>query len=237
MAVASSRHAAAGAELSTGARLYRLCQLPGGGHSRLLAREDRAELSAQAVLTLASVPRVALRGTYHLSGYSADADLLVWLAAPAPDALQDALSAFRQTPLASAFAPVWSAFGMHRRADEGRAPAAAYYRGESALRYLSMLPIVHTQEWHSLPTSGQRRLEADLDRALRHQADVLVSPVCANGLGPHELLLALEAGEPARLVDVVRDVEASEARRYIDGPLAAITGVRKPLGEIIDSLP
>ena len=69
------------------------------------------------------------------------------------------------------------------------------------------------------------------------QTDVLVSPVCANGFGRHESLLALEACEPGRLIDVVRDVEASEARRYIDGPLAAITGVRKPLGEIIDSLP
>ena len=104
MAVASSRHAAGRGRSFPQELAYTACaSFRAVDTSRLLAREDRAELSAQAVLTLASVPRVALRGTYHLSGYSADADLLVWLAAPAPDALQDALSAFRQTPLASAF--------------------------------------------------------------------------------------------------------------------------------------
>lgn len=205
--------------------------------STLLAREDRAELSAQAVRTLASVPRVALRGTYDMAGYRADADLLLWLAAPVPDALQDALSAFRQTPLAYAFEPVWSAFAVHRPADVGKLTPAAYFRGEPALRYLCLCPITYAAEWHSLPVSGQRRMDTDRDRVLRQYSEVLVSSVTAAGLGPYDAILALEAADAGHLVDAIRDLGASESRRYIDGPLAAMTGVRRPLGEIVAALP
>jgi chlorite dismutase len=238
MAVVSSRQAAKGRSFPQELAYTAFASFRASDSPRLLSREDRSEMSAQAVLTLASVPRVALRGTYHVSGYGAEADLLLWLAAPTPDALQDALSAFRQTPLASAFDPVWSAFGMHRGPEPGRVVSiAAYYRGDSALRYTCVLPIVHAQEWHSLPSSGQRRLEADLDRALKHTPGALISLVTASGLGRCELLLAVEASDPGMLVDVVRDIEASEYRRYVSGPLVAITGARKPLAEIVDSLP
>lgn len=205
--------------------------------STLLAREDRVALSAQAVQTLASVPHVALRGTYDPSGYRADTDLLLWLAAPVPDALQDALSAFRQTPLACALEPVWSAFAVHRPADVDKMTPAAYFRGEPALRYLCLCPLTHTAEWHSLQMSGQRRMENDRDRILRQYGEVLVNSVSAAGLGPYDAILALESGDVGQLVDVIRDLGASESRRYIDGPLVAMTGVRKPLGEIVGALP
>jgi chlorite dismutase len=203
----------------------------------MLAPEDRAGLSAQALQTVASVPQVALRGIYHMSGYSAEADLLLWLAAPAPDALQDGLSAFRQTPLAAGLESVWSAVALHRPPEVRRWGAAAYFQGDSARRYLCVCPINHTAEWHELQISAQRRLESDRDRLLQSAGDVLVNSVSAVGLGAHELIIALEADDVARLSDVVRDLGATEARRYISGPLATMTGVRKPLGEIVDSLP
>jgi chlorite dismutase len=205
--------------------------------STLLAREDRGSLSAQAVQTLASVPQVALRGTYDTSGYQSGADLLLWLAAPTPDALQDALAAFRQTPLACAFEPIWSAFAVHRTHDLKHWSAAAYFRGEAALRYVCVCPTNHTPEWHALAPQARRRVETDRDRMLRQYGDVLISSVNATGLGPYETILTLEASELGRLVDVIDDLGSTEGSRYVSGPLMAIAGVRKPLGEIVDMLP
>jgi chlorite dismutase len=180
---------------------------------------------------------VALRGTYDTTGYRADADLLVWLAAPAPEALQDALSEFRRTPLGSALVPVWSAFGVHGQSDLGNRGAPAYFRGEAARRYVCVCSINHTSDWHALPAVDRRRLQADGDRAYKHHAQVIASAVGAFGLGDSESILAIESHELAGIVDLMRDVGAADNRRYISGPLSFFTGVRKPLAEIVEALP
>ena len=205
--------------------------------SILLVREDRAPLAAQAVRALSAGREVALRGTYDTAGYRADADLLLWLAASDPDALQEALAQFRQTLLGSALLPVWSAFGVHSHSEAGSRGAAAWYRGESALDYVCVCSINHTSAWHALPVAEQRRLQAEGDRAFRYHADVIVSPAAAFGLGESESLLAIECDELAGIVDVTRDLATAATRSYISGPLSFFTGARRPLAEIVEALP
>jgi len=48
---------------------------------------------------------------------------------------------------------------------------------------------------------------------------------------------ALETDELWRLVDVIHELGAVACSRYITGPLMALTGARKPLGEIVEALP
>ena len=57
---------------------------------------DAAATGAEAEASLAAA---TLRGAYHLTGFRAEADVMLWLTADSSDALQDALGAFRHTEL------------------------------------------------------------------------------------------------------------------------------------------
>jgi chlorite dismutase len=207
------------------------------GTPTALPREDRQELSAQALSALTSHRQVALRGTYDTSGYRAGAHLMIWTAASSPDLLQNSLAAFGQSPLALALEPVWASIGVHRPADFAKAATPAYYRGENPRRYLSVCPVAHSLEYHAMDAHDRRRLLIDADRVVRGFPDVRANPVAAFGLGEHEAIVAFESDDLLRIVDLLRDLRAIDAQRYRGDAIPFITGVRKPLGEIIESLP
>jgi peroxiredoxin len=207
------------------------------GTPTVLAREDRQELASQALSALTAPRQIALRGTYDTSGYRADAHLLIWLAGPSPDLLQSALSAFAQSPLALGLEPVWSTIGVHRPPDFAKGATPAYYRGENARRYLCVCPVSHTNQYHAMETQERRRLLVDADRVNRSFPDVRANPVSAVGLGDHEAIVAFESDDLVRIVDLLRDLRSVDAQRYRDDARAFVTGVRKPLAEIVESLP
>lgn len=207
------------------------------GAPAALPRSRRQSLAAHALRTLAMTPDVALRGAYDTSGYRADISLLIWIAAPAPDQLQDALASFGQTPLVSALEPVWTAVGVHRRGEFARLDVPAFYRGESPGRYVCVSAMAHTAEWYLLEPHVRRRLLLDYTRAVRDYGDVHANTVSAFGLGDHEWLHAYESDQLTRIVDLVRHLRGTEVRRYTRPEARFITGVRKPLGAILAALP
>jgi chlorite dismutase len=96
---------------------------------RPLPEQERALAAAQAQAALESTA-ASLRGAYTLTGYRADADILLWLVGHSADAVQDALIAFRRTTLGYALRPVWSAIGVHREAEFATSHTPAFMRGE-----------------------------------------------------------------------------------------------------------
>ena len=63
--------------------------------------QDRTELAAEAdaLLEQSLAKDVYTRGTYDISGYRADADLMIWWTCPDPDVLQETYGRFRSTAL------------------------------------------------------------------------------------------------------------------------------------------
>lgn len=202
-----------------------------------LPADDRAALAAEAEAALTSIDGVAVRGTYATSGYRADADLLLWLAGPSADALQDTLAAVRRTTLGRALAPFWSAIGVHREAEFSKSHVPAFFAGEPARRYVCVYPFVRTHDWYLLEPERRRDLLIDHGRMGRDYPDVRANTVSAFGLGDYEWLLAFEADDLVRIVDLIRHLRGAEARRYTSTELPFITGVRKSLAEIVGELP
>src|ERR1700722_1750764 len=66
--------------------------------ARSLGPHQRVHASASAESALAESDAI-LRGAYTVSGYRADADMMLWLVGDSADAVQDALIAFRRTAL------------------------------------------------------------------------------------------------------------------------------------------
>ena len=56
-------------------------------------------------------------------------------------------------------------------------------------------------------------------------------------LGDYEWMLAFEADELHRIVDLMRDLRASRARRHVREEVPFYTGTRKQVAELVADLP
>ncbi len=106
---------------------------------------------------LEAIPGLVTRGWYDVSGYRADADLLVWWHAPAPEALQAAYRLLLDYSC-GALSPVWSAIGVHRAAEFNRAHVPAFLAGEEPKGYVCVYPFVRGREWYLLPEQDRGRM-------------------------------------------------------------------------------
>ncbi len=200
---------------------------------------DRSVLAdeAQGLLDEVLEKDVYTRGTYDVSGYKAEADLLVWWTCPDPDVLQEAYSRFRGTGLGRHLAPVWSSVGLHRPAEFNRSHIPAYVRREDPKKYVCVYPFNRSLEWYLLPDYERRGMLAEHGVQGREFEDVRANTVAAFGLGDYEWLLAFEADDLHRIVDCLRHLRGSRARRHTKLETPFFTGARKPLAEIVAALP
>jgi peroxiredoxin len=201
--------------------------------------QDRTAVAAEAQSLLDELLEkdVYTRGTYDVSGYKADADLLVWWTCPDPDVLQEAYGRFRRTTFGRHLEPVWSSVGLHRPAEFNRNHIPAFVRREDPKKYVSVYPFNRSLEWYLLPDFERRGMLAEHGMAGREFEDVRANTVAAFGLGDYEWLLAFEADELHRIVDCLRHLRSSRARLHTKLETPFYTGPRKPLSEIIASLP
>jgi peroxiredoxin len=200
------------------------------------SRADLAREVADLIDQLAAKD-VVVRGTYDVSALRADADLMVWWHAPSADALQEAYSRLRRTRLGAHLAPVWSNAGLHRPAEFNRSHVPAFLAGEEPRDYLCVYPFVRSYEWYLLPEAERRELLAEHGYMARDYADVRANTVASFALGDYEWILAFEADELHRIVDLMRALRAARARRHVREEVPFFTGRRRPIGEIVAALP
>jgi peroxiredoxin len=180
---------------------------------------------------------VVIRGTYDVSGLRADADLMVWWHAATPEGLQEAYGLFRRTVLGRHLAPVWSQMALHRPAEFNKSHLPAFLAGEEARAYICVYPFVRSYEWYLLPDEERRAMLAEHGKMARGFPDVRANTVASFALGDYEWMLAFEADELYRIVDLMRELRASSARRHVRDEVPFYTGRRRTLTELVESLP
>ncbi len=201
--------------------------------------DQRDDLGAEvdALLSELAGKDVVVRGTYEVSGLRADADLMIWWHSGSSDALQDAYARFRHTQLGRHLAPVWSQLGLHRPAEFNRSHVPAFLAGEPPRAYLCVYPFVRSYEWYLLPAEERRELLAEHGQMARGFPDVRANTVASFALGDYEWLLGFEADELHRIVDLMRELRGSRARRHVREEVPFFTGRRRPVADIVAALP
>jgi chlorite dismutase len=192
---------------------------------------DPAGLAAEASEALAGV---TLRGAYDLTGFRAEADLLLWLVADDVVALQDAIAGFRRSGLGAMLELWWSAIGVHRPAEFNKAHLPAFVEGSEPLGFICVYPYVRTHDWYLLPAEERAALLAEHGRMGREYPDVQANTVSSFGLGDYEWLLAFECERLSPITDLMRHLRSAGARRYTRHELPFLTGRRRPLEEIAE---
>jgi peroxiredoxin len=180
---------------------------------------------------------VTVRGLYDVAGLRADADLMVWWHAETADELQDAYHRFRRTAFGTRLEPVWSQTALHRPAEFNKSHVPAFLADEEPRAYVCVYPFVRSYEWYLLEESERRRMLAEHGQMARGYPDVRANTVASFALGDYEWLLAFEADELHRIVDLMRHLRASDARRHVREEVPFYTGRRRTPRELVTDLP
>ncbi len=210
--------------------VFRLAR-PFGDEPRQAAAEEVAGL----VEELAGKD-VVVRGLYDIAGLRADADLMVWWHAETAEALQEAYTRLRRTALGRRLEPVWSQLALHRPAEFNRSHIPAFLADEEPRRFVCVYPFVRSYEWYLLPDEERRDMLKEHGMQARPYPDVRANTVASFGLGDYEWILAFEADELHRIVDLMRDLRASRARRHVREEIPFYTGTRRSVGELVEGL-
>ena len=190
---------------------------------------------ASVVADLAAAD-VVLRGAYDVGGLRADADVMLWWHGPSAEALQQA---YRRIRAASGgrLEPVWSQVGLHRPAEFNRSHVPAFLADEEPRAWLCVYPFVRSHVWYLLDESERRAMLVEHGQMGRDYPDVRANTVAAFALGDYEWLLAFEADDLHRIVDLMRHLRGSQARRHVREEIPFYTGRRRAVADLLADLP
>ena len=128
------------------------------------------------------------------------------------------------------------AMAVHREAEFNKRHVPGYLRGEHARGWLCLYPFVRSYEWYLLPEEERSAMLAQHGRRGAKFTEVVANTVSTFALSDYEWLLPLEADDPIHLVDLMRDLRATDARRHVREEVPFYTGRRVEITELAEVL-
>ncbi|MFM6849431.1 MAG: hydrogen peroxide-dependent heme synthase [Terrabacter sp.] len=179
---------------------------------------------------------VVVRGIYDVAGLRGDADFMVWWHAESIEQLQSAYHRLLRTELGQHLEPVWSNAALHRPAEFNKSHIPAFMADEVARKYVCVYPFVRSYEWYLLEDGERRDMLREHGQMARDYPDVRANTIASFALGDYEWLLAFEADELHRIVDLMRELRASRARRHVREEIPFFTGPKVSPAELVANL-
>ena len=197
---------------------------------------DAIATEAQAFLDSLADTGVTVRGAYDLAGLRAEADLMLWMHSESVDELQSAYRGFLATQLGRHLTPFWSNMAMHRVAEFNRGHIPAFMADERAREYICVYPFVRSYDWYLLPDEERKKMLHDHGMAAREYPDVRANTIASFGMGDYEWILAFEADEMYRILDLMREMRYTEARRHVRHEIPFFTGPMTKMDKFVSRL-
>jgi len=163
--------------------------------------------------------------------------VMVWFHAETVEQLQDAYQRLRRTGFGARLEPVWSQVALHRPAEFNKSHVPAFLADEEARGYVCVYPFVRSYDWYLLEETERRAMLAEHGQMARGFADVRANTVSSFALGDYEWILAFEADELHRIVDLMRVLRASRARLHVREEVPFYTGPRVAPADLVQRLP
>ncbi|MCA1783475.1 MAG: hydrogen peroxide-dependent heme synthase [Dermatophilaceae bacterium] len=200
-----------------------------------LGKGDRTELTSEveSLSTRLGDQGVTIRGWYDVAGLRGDADLMVWWHAETIEELQDAYHGLLRTDFGAHLTPVWSNAALHRPAEFNKSHIPAFMADEGARAYVCVYPFVRSYDWYVMDEAERRDMLREHGQMARDYPDVRANTIASFALGDYEWILAFEADELHRIVDLMRELRASRARLHVREEIPFYTGPRVEIADLI----
>jgi chlorite dismutase len=202
---------------------------------RLAAEERRADADAFCA-AVARTERLVMQHAYSTIGLRAEGDLLLWRMADSIEAVEETAADLLAAGIGRWMTPAISMIGLTRPSQYVKRPTAqeqSLFSGERS-RYLVVYPFSKSTEWY-LSSAEERQAVMRGHMKIGHAYPQVRQLLAYSfGLDDQEFIVAYETDELVAFQDLVRELRSSESRRATVRDTPIITGIHRPLGEILE---
>jgi len=204
-------------------------------------RQPAADREAEIAAFCAAADRSAARlvqHAYSTIGLRAEGDLLLWRMAEQIEEIEETAADLLASGLGRWLSPAISMIGLVRPSQYVKRPNSqeqSLFSGERS-RYLVVYPFVKSVEWYLAPAEERQEVMKGHMRVGHRYPQVRQLLAYSFGLDDQEFIVAYETDELVAFQDLVRELRETESRRSTVRDTPIITGIHRPLGEILRHL-
>jgi len=204
---------------------------------RRSAEEHRADIDAFCVAAGRSEERL-VQHSYSTIGLRADGDILLWRMATSIEAVEETAADLLASGVGQWLTPSISMIGLTRPSQYVKRPTTqeqSLFSGDRS-NYLVVYPFTKSVEWYLLPAEERQAIMRGHMKVGHAYPQVRQLLAYSFGLDDQEFIVAYETDDLVAFQDLVRDLRETESRRSTVRDTPIITGIHRPLGEILSLL-
>ncbi|MGI8659110.1 MAG: chlorite dismutase family protein [Candidatus Limnocylindria bacterium] len=179
-----------------------------------------------------------MQHTYSTIGLRAEGDLLLWRMSESIEALEETAADLLGSGIGRWMTPSISMIGLTRPSQYVKRPTTqeqSLFSGERS-KYLVVYPFTKSVEWYLASAEERQDIMRGHMRVGHRYPQVRQLLAYSFGLDDQEFIVAYETDELIAFQDLVRELRETESRRSTVRDTPIITGIHRPLGEILGLL-
>ena len=204
---------------------------------RLPAEERRSDVDAFCIAAARSEARL-LQHSYSTIGLRAEGELLLWRMAERIEEIEETAADLQSAGVGRWMSSALNLIGLTRPSQYVKRPTTqeqSLFSGERS-RYLVVYPFAKSVEWYLSPADERQRIMRGHMKTGHAYPQVRQLLAYSFGLDDQEFIVAYETDDLVAFQDLVRELRESESRRATTRDTPIVTGVHRPLGEILGML-
>ena len=197
----------------------------------------RADLDAFSAAATRADGRL-LQHAYSTIGLRAEGDLLLWRMADRVEDVEETAADLLAAGLGRWLRPALSMIGFTRPSQYTKRPTPqeqSLFGGERS-RHLVVYPFVKSTEWYLTAADERQQIMRGHMKVGHAYPQVRQLLAYSFGLDDQEFIVAYETDDLVAFQDLVRDLRETESRRSTVRDTPIVTGIHRPLGEILGLL-
>jgi chlorite dismutase len=199
--------------------------------------ERRGDLDAFCAAAARAEKRL-MQHTYSTIGLRAEGDLLLWRMAESIEMVEETAADLLASGIGQWLMPAISMIGLTRPSQYVKRPTTqeqSLFSGDRS-RYLVVYPFTKSVEWYLSPAEDRQAVMRGHMKVGHTYPQVRQLLAYSFGLDDQEFMVAYETDELVAFQDLVRELRETESRRSTVRDTPIITGIHRPLGEILGLL-
>ena len=199
--------------------------------------ERRSDLDAFCTAAGRAEKRL-MQHAYSTIGLRAEGDLLLWRMAESIEMVEETAADLLGSGMGQWLMPAISMIGLTRPSQYVKRPTTqeqSLFSGERS-KYLVVYPFTKSVEWYLSPAEDRQAVMRGHMKVGHAYPQVRQLLAYSFGLDDQEFIVAYETDELVAFQDLVRDLRETESRRSTVRDTPIITGIHRPLGEILRML-
>jgi len=204
---------------------------------RRSAEERRDDLDAFCAASERTERRL-VQHSYSTIGLRTEGDLLLWRMADSIEAVEETAADLLASGIGHWLTPAINMIGLTRPSRYVKRPTVqeqSLFSGDRT-KYLVVYPFVKSVEWYLTSAEERQAIMRGHMKVGHAYPQVRQLLAYSFGLDDQEFIVAYETDDLVAFQDLVRDLRETESRRSTVRDTPIITGIHRPLGEVLGLL-